>query len=59
MRKDTKVCKVLVGKPERKNHSQDQGVYGIRMDLREIGRGGGVDWIQLDQDREELVIHNN
>jgi hypothetical protein len=24
---------------------------GIRMDLREIGLGGGVDWIRLAQDR--------
>jgi hypothetical protein len=25
---------------------------GIRMDLREIGLGGGVDWIRLAQDRD-------
>jgi hypothetical protein len=24
----------------------------IRMDLREIGLGGGVDWIRLAQDRD-------
>jgi hypothetical protein len=26
---------------------------GIRMDLREIGRGRGVEWIQLAQDRDQ------
>jgi hypothetical protein len=33
---------------------EDQGVGGkIRMDLREIGLGGGcVDWIRLAQDRD-------
>jgi hypothetical protein len=25
---------------------------GIRMNLREIGYGGGVDWIRLAQDRD-------
>jgi hypothetical protein len=25
---------------------------GVRMDLREIGLGGGVDWIRLAQDRD-------
>jgi hypothetical protein len=33
------------GKARRKYHLEDQGVDGIRMDLREIG-WGSVDWIQ-------------
>jgi hypothetical protein len=31
---------------------EDQGVGGIRMDLREIFLEGGVDWIRLAQDRD-------
>jgi hypothetical protein len=38
-----------VGKPER-DQSEDRGVDGIRMYLREIGLG--VEWIQLAQDRD-------
>jgi hypothetical protein len=48
---ERKVYKVLVGKPEGRDHLEDQGVDGIRMDLREIDLGG-VDWIQLAQDRD-------
>jgi hypothetical protein len=42
------------GKQEGKDHLEDQGVDGIRMDLREIGEigWGSVDWIQLARDRE-------
>jgi hypothetical protein len=36
-----------VGKLEGKNYLKDQGVDGIKMDLREIGWGGGVEWIHL------------
>jgi hypothetical protein len=48
------VYKVLVGKPEgnrplgRPRHRWEDW---IKMDLREIGLGG-VDWIQLSQDRD-------
>jgi hypothetical protein len=28
MKEERKVCKVLVGKPEGKNHSEDRGVDG-------------------------------
>jgi hypothetical protein len=28
---------------------------GIKMDLREIGWGGGMEWIQLAQDRDRWV----
>jgi hypothetical protein len=50
------VYKILVGKPE---GNRPQGrprcrwEDGIRMDLREIGLGGGgVDWIRLSQDTD-------
>jgi hypothetical protein len=53
MGEERKVYKVLVGKPEGKNHLEDQGVDGkmdIRMDLRDIGLGGlrwiGFDWLK-------------
>jgi hypothetical protein len=34
-----------------RDHLEDQGVDGIRMDLRDIG-WGIEDWIQLAQDRD-------
>jgi hypothetical protein len=46
---------VLVGKPagkrplERPRHRWEDGII---MDLREIGWGGGVEWIHLSQDRD-------
>jgi len=48
------VYRVLVGKPEGKNHLEDTGVNG-RIILRCILRNcdvGGVDWIDLAQDRD-------
>jgi hypothetical protein len=48
-------CKIWVGKPEGKKplgsprHSWEDN---IRMDLREIG-WGGMDWIDLAQDRDQ------
>jgi hypothetical protein len=52
-----KLYKVVVGKPDgkrplgRPRHGRE---YGIRMDLREIGLGGGgVEWIQLAQNRDQ------
>jgi hypothetical protein len=45
------VYTVLVGKPEGKDQLEDQGVDGIKMDLRETGCGG-VEWIHLAQDRD-------
>jgi hypothetical protein len=47
--------KVLVGKPEGKRPLERlkcRWEDGIRMDLREIGLGG-VEWIQLAQDRNQ------
>jgi hypothetical protein len=48
------VYKVLVGKPEGKRplgKPRHRWEDGLRMDLREIGLGG-VNWIQLAQDRD-------
>jgi hypothetical protein len=50
-----KVYKVLVGKPEGKSplgRPSRTWEDGIRMDLREIGWGGGLEWIHLAQDRD-------
>jgi hypothetical protein len=47
-------CRVLVGKPEGKRpleRPRRRWEDGIKMDLREIG-WGGVQWIQLAQDRD-------
>jgi hypothetical protein len=54
MGEERKVYKVLVGKPEGKRplvRPRRRWEDGIRMDLKEIGLGG-VDWIQLAQDRD-------
>jgi hypothetical protein len=51
---EIKMYKVLVGKPEGKRplgRPRRRWEDEIRMDLREIGLGG-VDWIQLTQDRD-------
>jgi hypothetical protein len=51
-----KVCKVFMGRPEGKRLLERQmhrWEDGIRMDLREIGWGGGVEWIHLAQDRDK------
>jgi hypothetical protein len=45
---ERKVYKVLVGKPEGKRpleRPRRRREDGVRIDLREIGWGGGVDWI--------------
>jgi hypothetical protein len=54
MGEETKVYKILVGKPEGKRplgRPRRRWEDGIRMDLKEIG-WGSVDWIQLAQDRD-------
>jgi hypothetical protein len=55
MGEEGRVYKVLVGKPEGKRplgRPRSRWEEGVRIDLREIGLGGGVDWIQLAQDRD-------
>jgi hypothetical protein len=54
MGEERKLYNVLVGKPEGKRplgRPVHRWGDGIRMDLRELGLGG-VDWIQLAQDRD-------
>jgi hypothetical protein len=52
MEEERKVYRVLVGKPEGKNHLEDQGVDGRMGSQWILGRlAGGVQWIQLAQDR--------
>jgi hypothetical protein len=49
------VYRVLVGKPEGKTPLEKltrRWEDGIKMDLREIGWGGGVEWTHLAQDRD-------
>jgi hypothetical protein len=49
------VYRVLVGKPEGKRpleRPRHRWEDGMKMDLEEIGWGGGVEWIQLAQDRD-------
>jgi hypothetical protein len=47
------VYRVLVGKPEGKNHLEDQGVDGRMGSKWTLGRVvGGVEWIHLAQDRD-------
>ena len=50
------VYRVLVGKPEGKRplgRSRRRWEDNIKMDLQEVGCGG-VDWIELAQDRDRL-----
>ena len=47
------ICRVLVGKPEGRRllgRPRYRWVDNIRMDLQEVGCGG-MDWIELTQDR--------
>jgi hypothetical protein len=51
MEEERKVYKVLMGKPEGKRplgRPRRRWEDGIRMDLREIGLGGGGVWIGFD-----------
>jgi hypothetical protein len=48
------VHRVLVGKPERKRplgRPRRRWVDNIKSDFQEVG-GGGVDWVELAQDRD-------
>jgi hypothetical protein len=62
MGEDRKAYKVPVGKPEGKNHSEDQSVdgrMGSELILRRLAGGRGVDWIRLAQirDRWRAVVN--
>jgi hypothetical protein len=53
MGEERKVYNVLVGKPEGKNHSEDQGIDGRMGSEWNLGRlYVGVDWIRLAHDRD-------
>jgi hypothetical protein len=55
MGEEVKVYRVLVGKPKGKRpleRPRRRWVDEIRMDLREMGCGRGVEWIQLAQDTD-------
>jgi hypothetical protein len=55
MGEGSNVYSVLMGKPEGKRPLERQRRRwedGIKMDLREIGWGGDVEWIHLAQDRD-------
>ena len=44
------VCRVLVGKPEGKNHLGDPGIDGrtiFKMDLQEVGVWTGSSWLRI------------
>jgi hypothetical protein len=52
---ETNAYRILVGKPEGKRplgRPRRRRVDNIKMDLREIG-WGGMDWIDLAQDRDQ------
>jgi hypothetical protein len=51
MGEERKVHKFWWESPKKRDHWEDQGEDGIRMNLREIG-WRNVDWIQLAQDRD-------
>jgi len=46
------IYRVLVGKPEEKDHLGDPGIDGsLELDLQEVGCGG-MDWIELAEGRD-------
>jgi hypothetical protein len=49
--------RVLVGRPEGRNHLEDRGVDG-RIILKWIKKwdGGGMDWIDMAQDRDRWRV---
>jgi hypothetical protein len=56
------VYRVLVGKPEGKRPLEKprrRWEDGIKMDLKETGWGGGVEWIHLAQDRDRWLALMN
>jgi hypothetical protein len=61
MRKRRDVYGVLVGKPEGKRplwRTRHRWEDNIRMDLQEVGCGG-MDWIELAQDRDRWRVFAN
>jgi hypothetical protein len=61
MREKRNAYMILVGKPEGKRplgRPRCMWVDNIKMDLKEIG-WGGMDWIHLAQDRDQLRALTN
>jgi hypothetical protein len=55
MREKRNACRILVGMPERKRplgRPRYRWKHNIRMDFIDIG-WGGMDWIDLAQDRDQ------
>jgi hypothetical protein len=55
MREKRNACRILVGRPERKRplrRPSRRWEDNIKIDLRNIG-WGGMDWIDLTQDRDQ------
>jgi hypothetical protein len=58
MGKKRNACRLLVGKPEGKRplgKPRCKWVDNIKIDLKEIG-SGGMDWIDLVQDRDQWRV---
>jgi hypothetical protein len=54
MREGRGACRILVERPEGKRplgRPRRRWEDNIKMDLQEVGLGGGMDWIQLAEDR--------
>jgi hypothetical protein len=61
MGEERNAYRILVGKPEGKRQlrrPRRRWVYNTKMDLREMG-WGGMDWIDLAQDRDQWWAHVN
>ena len=58
----TGVCRVFLGKPEGKRALGRPGLGWdnyIKMGLQEVGLGGGIDWMDMAQDRDRWWVLRN
>jgi hypothetical protein len=54
MRVERNAYRILVGKPEEKDHQEDKDIGGWTTLKWILERGwGGIDWIDLAQDRDQ------
>jgi hypothetical protein len=49
-----KCTRFLWESPKERDHSEDQGIDGIRMDLGELAGGIGFDWLRIGTGSERL-----